>query len=169
MLLSKPQKDLLEMTRQYGAVRIDQAKRLLRQKYSGLNFDTIVHQMECGALIRKENDILREPSKAINADVLLAIDIMLLLEPKHIEAMQKGTEPFALTFFRQRQEKLWRYDICIAAPGKESVICAALENIRHKYRMIVFVLGSPEQQTKLAAPCEHCFAWKKDGTYKFYK
>ena len=45
MLLSKPQKDLLEMVRQYGAVRTNQAGQLLRQKYTGLNFDTIVHQM----------------------------------------------------------------------------------------------------------------------------
>ena len=35
MLLSKPQKDLLELTRQYGALRSEQAEKLLRQKYSG--------------------------------------------------------------------------------------------------------------------------------------
>ena len=50
--------------------------------------------------------------------MLLAIDIMLLMEPKHIESVQKGSEPFALTFFRQRQEKLWRYDVCIVTPGE---------------------------------------------------
>ena len=169
MLLSKPQKDLLEMMRQYGAIRVDQARRLLRQKYSDLCFDTIVHQMECGGLLWNENGILHEAGKTADPDILLAIDIMLLLEPKHIEVMQKGTEPFALTFFRQRQEKLWRYDVCIVAPGRESVIGAALENIGYKYRMIVFVLASPEQQTTLAVSCEHCFAWKKDGVYKFYK
>lgn len=169
MLLSKPQKDLLEIVRQYGAVRTDQARRLLRQRYPGLNFETIVHQMECGALLWKDGGILHEPGRTADPDLLLAIDIMLLLEPKNIEAMQKGAGPFALTFFRQRRDKLWRYDVCIVTPGQEAIICAALENISHKYRMIVFVLGSPEQQTKLAAPCEHCFAWKKDGTYKFYK
>lgn len=169
MLLSKPQKDLLELVRKYGAVRTGQAKRLLRQKYPDLNFDTIVHQMECGALLWKENDLLHDPGRTASPEVLLAIDIMLLLEPQRIETMQKGTEPFALTFFRQRKEKLWRYDICIVTPGREPVIYAALENISHKYRMIVFVLDSPEQQTKLAVPCEHCFAWKENGTYKFYK
>lgn len=169
MLLSKPQKDLQELVRQFGAVRVNQAKQLLRQKYSGLNFETVVHQMECGALLRKENDILREPDRTADADMLLAIDIMLMLEPRHIEVMQKGTEPFALTFFRQRKDKLWRYDICIVTPGREPVLCAALETIRHKYRMIVFVLTTPEQQTKVTVPCEHCFAWKENGTYKFYK
>lgn len=169
MLLSKPQKDLLEIIRQYGAVRVDQARRLLKQKYSYLNFNTIVHQMECGALIRKENGILHAPDKPADEEMLLAIDIMLLLEPKCIEMMQRGTPPFALTFFRQRKEKLWRYDICIVPPGQESLIYAALENVSHKYRMIVFVLDAPEQQVKLAVPCEHCFVWKEDGIYKFYK
>ena len=159
MLLSKPQKDLLELTRQYGALRSEQAEKLLRQKYSGLNFDTIVHQMECGGLLQNEQGILCESGRSADPDVLLAIDIMLLMEPKHIE----------MTFFRQRKEKLWRYDVCIAAPGREPLLCAMLEDIRHKYRMVVFVLDSPEQQTKLAVPCEHCFAWKENGAYKFYK
>lgn len=76
----------------------------------------------------------------------MAIDIMLLLESKTIEHMQKGAYPFTLTFFKERQEKLWRYDICIAVPGKEALLCAALEQIGHKYRMIVIVLDSSEQQ-----------------------
>lgn len=169
MLLSKPQKELLELTRQYGALRSEQAEKLLQQKYSGLNFNTIVHQMECGGLLQNEQGILCESGRSADPDILLAIDIMLLMEPKHIEMMQKGTRPFALTFFRQRKEKLWRYDVCIAAPGREPVLCAMLEDIRHKYRMVVFVLDSPEQRTKLAVPCEHCFAWKENGAYKFYK
>ena len=169
MLLSKPQKELLELVRQYGAIRMDQAKRLLQQRYSDLKFDTIVHQMECGALLRKDNEVLRAPDRTIKADILLAFDIMLLLEPKHIEVMQKGAEPFALTFFRQRKDKLWRYDICIVAPGREFVISTLLENIHQKCRMIVFVLNSSEQQASLTVPCEHCFAWKENGTYKFYK
>lgn len=169
MLLSKPQKDLLETLRQFGALREDQARRLLVQQYPGLHFDAIVHQLVCGGLIRKENGYIYRRNGYADPDIEAAVDVMLLLEPKHIDAMQKGCAPFSLTFFRERQEKLWRYDVCVAAPGKEAVISAALENIRHKYRMIVFVLNSLEQQKQLTAPCEHCFAWKEDGAYKFYK
>lgn len=169
MLLSKPQKSLLDIIRQFGALREDQAKKLLLQRYPGLNFDPIVHQTVCGGLIRKESGYIYEQNGRSELDIEIAVDVMLLLEPKHIDAMQKGNAPFALTFFKERQEKLWRYDICIVAPGKETMICAALENINHKYRMIVFVLSSFEQQKKLAVPCEHCFAWKEGGTYRFYK
>lgn len=169
MLLSKPQKALLEILRQYGAVREDQAKRLLRQQYAELHFDPIVSQMISGGMIRRENEYLCNRDGNIQTDLILAIDIMFLMEPNIVEHIQKGTYPFTLTFFKERQEKLWRYDICIVLPGKESLICAGLENVGHKYRMIVFVLESPEQQPKLGVPCEHCFAWKENGTYKFYK
>lgn len=169
MLLSKPQKDLLDILRQYGAVREDQAEKLLRRRYAELHFEPIVYQMISGGLIRKENDFLFERGGSIQTDIILAIDIMLLLEPKTIEHMQKGAYPFTLTFFKQRQDKLWRYDICIAVPGKEALLCAALEQIGHKYRMIVIVLESSEQQNKFVVPCEHCFAWKENGKYKFYK
>lgn len=169
MLLSKPQKELLGLLRQFGTVREDQMKQLLRQHYSNLHFDTIVHQMLCGGLIRRENGYLFEQSGVLNPAMESAVDVMLLLEPEHIEMMQKGTDPFALTFFKERQEKLWRYDICIADPGREAILCAALENINHKYRMIVFVLQSLEQQKELIIPCEHCFALKENGKYRFYK
>ena len=169
MLLSKPQKDLLDILRQYGAVREDQAKKLLSKHYAGLHFDSVVYQMISGGLIRKENGYLFDRDGSIHEDIILAIDIMLLLEPKKIEHMQKGASPFALTFFKERQEKLWRYDICIAVPGKEALLCTALEQIGHKYRMIVIVLDSSEQQKKFVVPCEHCFVWKENGKYKFYK
>lgn len=169
MLLSKPQKDLLDILRQYGAVREDQAERLLRQRYAELRFEPIVRQLVCGGLIRCEKGILCDKDKTADNSVLQAIDIMLLLEPNRIECMQKGAPPFTLTFFKERREKLWRYDICIVVPGREAIVSAELENISHKYRMIVFVLESPEQQTKLAVPCEHCFAWKENRKYKFYK
>lgn len=169
MLLSKPQKDLLEILRQYGAIREDQAKKLLRQRYAGLHFEPVVYQMISGGLIRKENGFLFAQDGSIQTDLILAIDIMLLLESKTIEHMQKGAYPFTLTFFKERQDKLWRYDICIAFPGKEALLCASLEQIGYKFRMIVIVLDSPDQQNKFVIPCEHCFAWKENGKYKFYK
>lgn len=169
MLLSKPQKDLLNILRQYGAVREDQARKLLRQHYAELHFEPIVYQMIAGGLIRREDGYLCERYSNIHTDIILAIDIMLLLEPNTIEHMQKATYPFTLTFFKKRQEKLWRYDICIAIPGKEEMLCAALEQIGHKYRLIVIILNSSDQQKKFVIPCEHCFVWKENGKYKFYK
>ena len=85
--------------------------------------------------------------------------------------------PFSLTFFKQRLEdhhgtqeyRLWRYDVCPVPPGREALTCALLENIEHKYRLVVFVLEKAEQQERVYIPCEHCFVWKDDGEYHFFK
>lgn len=49
------------------------------------------------------------------------------------------------------------------------MISAALEGISTKYRMMVFILEKPEQQKSIFVPCEHCFTWKDNGEYRFYK
>ena len=53
--------------------------------------------------------------------------------------------------------------------GREALTCALLENIEHKYRLVVFVLEKAEQQERVYIPCEHCFVWKEDGEYHFFK
>jgi len=76
---------------------------------------------------------------------------------------------FSVTFFKERNQTLWRYDICSVPLGGEPMISAALEGISTKYRMMVFILEKPEQQKSLFIPCEHCFTWKDNGEYRFYK
>ena len=91
---------------------------------------------------------------------------MLLMEPEKVELFQQGAPPFSLTFFKQRLEdhhgkqeyRLWRYDIC-----------ALLETSEHKYRLVIFVLEKAEQQAFVRIPCEHCFVWKEQGKYHFFK
>lgn len=169
MLLSKPQKSLLNILRQFGAIREEQAEKILKQTYPNVQFNVITHQLVCGGLITKSDGFIHAREGALDMSIVTAIDIMLLLEPVHIEVMQRGCAPFDLTFFKERQGKLWRYDICSVKSGKEPLICAALEGINHKYRMIVFVIDSFEQQKILKINCEHCFALKNKNTYKFYK
>lgn len=100
--------------------------------------------------------------------IIEAIDIMLLLGSDANEPYIKGKTPFVLTFFKQREGKLWRYDICHVAYGTETVISAQLENISIKYRMLVFVLEKEEQMKGIRANCEHCYVLKNNGEYEFY-
>lgn len=169
MLLSKPQKTLIELLRCFGAVRENQAERLLRMEYPTLKTEPAINQLICGGMLRRENGLLRLPDRTPDNKILCAIDVMLLLETVHIEMVQKGSNPFALTFFKERSEKLWRYDVCVVTPGTEALISASLEAINHKYRMVVFMLENQEQQKALIAPCEYCYAWKQNGSYRFYK
>ena len=94
---------------------------------------------------------------------------MLKMENEKIEVIQKGTKPFTVTFFKKRNDKLWRFDIIVVNSGEERIITAMLEGINPKYRTVIFVLENPEQQENLTVPCDYCFAWKKNGEYHFYK
>lgn len=178
MLLSKAQKALLDMLRRVGTMREEAAQRLLLMAYPHTSWEPIVHQLECLGQIRRLHGLISRTDEERNVPATMeAIDIMLLMAEESVELFQQGTPPFSLTFFKQRLEdhhgtqeyRLWRYDVCPVPPGREALTCALLENIEHKYRLVVFVLEKAEQQERVYIPCEHCFVWKDDGEYHFFK
>lgn len=169
MFLTVPQRRLLDILRQFRTIRTDQAEKLLKMEEPKLQFTPMLRALECGGRVRRHGEYLTLQNAPLNTDTIEMIDVMLLLEPKRIEQFQKGDNPIAVTFFKYREDKLWRYDICRVVPGTEAVVNTLLENINAKYRMIVFVLENPEQRYGISVPCERCFAWKEDGEYKFYK
>ena len=178
MLLSKAQKALLDMLRRVGAMREDAARHLLLMAYPHISWEPIVHQLECLGQIRRLHGLISRTDEEKNDPAVIeAIDIMLLMEPEKVELFQQGAPPFSLTFFKQRLEdhhgkqeyRLWRYDVCPVPAGREAMICALLETIEHKYRLVIFVLEKAEQQAFVRIPCEHCFVWKEQGKYHFFK
>ena len=167
MLLSKAQKALLDMLRRVGAMREDAARHLLLMAYPHTTWEPIVHQLECLGQIRRLHGFISRTDDEKNDPVVIeAIDIMLLMEPEKVELFQQGAPPFSLTFFKQRLEdhhgkqeyRLWRYDICPVLAGREAMTCALL-----------FVLEKAAQQAFVRIPCEHCFVWKEQGKYHFFK
>ena len=190
MLLSKAQKALLDMLRRVGAMREDAARHLLLMAYPHTTWEPIVHQLECLGQIRRLHGFISRTDDEKNDPVVIeAIDIMLLMEPEKVapyfgtmepekdELFQQWAPPFSLTFFKQRLEdhhgkqeyRLWRYDVCPVLAGREALTCALLETIEHKYRLVIFVLEKAAQQAFVRIPCEHCFVWKEQGKYHFFK
>lgn len=159
---------ILDLLAQFGAVREDQAEKILRFRFPTATLERTIFPMLTGRTIRRSNGYLFSRSGKLDEKVIEAIDIMLLLGPDANEAPLRGTDPFALTFFKRRQDKLWRYDICPVAYGTEAVINAKLENIGTKYRMLVFVPEREEQMQGIQVACEHCYVLKTDGEYEFY-
>lgn len=169
MLLTVAQKYLKELLKEFGALKRKQIEKLLRMKTPDYSYYPTIKPLITMGDINEQGEYILDSNGTFDVGIITAVDVMLKIETKQIDVIQKGKSPFTLTFFKQRGEKLCRYDICIAKQGLEQVLTAELENINAKYRTIIFVLEFPEQQENLFAPCEYCFVWKEDGEYHFYK
>lgn len=159
---------ILDFVNQFRAIREDQAKGLLKHKYPAADYEKTVFPLLTSRRIKKSNGYLFSKNGKLDEKIITALDIMLLVGFESNEPIIKGDEPFSLTFFRQRKEKLWRYDICHVSYGTETTVSAFLENINVKYRMIIFVPEKEEQMQGIKAPCDHCYVIKSNGQYEFY-
>lgn len=169
MLLTVPQKYLKELLKDFGGLKKSQIETLLKMQNKYLTYErTAIPLIRNGEAMEIGEYLISQKGGIIQENVT-AVEIMLMIESECIDVIQKGTEPFTVTFFKKRSEKLWRFDICVVKPGYEIVVTAALEGINPKYRTIIFVLETPEQQENLIAPCDYCFTWKENGEYHFYK
>ena len=169
MLLNVPQKFLKDLIRDLGALKKNQVEMILKMQNEFFSYERTVMPMVHNGLLKETGDFLSIRDGRITPENITAIDIMLKIESEKIEVIQKGTKPFTVTFFKKRNDKLWRFDIIVVKPGEERIITAILEGINPKYRTVIFVLENPEQQENLIAPCDYCFAWKNNGDYHFYK
>lgn len=159
---------IVDLLQQFGAVREDQAERILQAKYPPAILERTIYPLLTSRTINRSNGYLFSRSGKLDEKIIEAIDIMLLIGPDPNEAVIRGTNPFVLTFFKWRQDKLWRYDICPIAYGTEAAISAKLENIGVKYRMFIFVPEKEEQMQGIQLDCEHCYVLKNNGEYEFY-
>ena len=101
--------------------------------------------------------------------VVDSVEIMLALAPHGAVRHTRGTPPFSLTFFKDRQGQLTRYDICPADRGSEGMITAQIEDIIPVHRVIVFLLEELAQRKYLATNCECCYAVWEESTFRFYQ
>ena len=170
MFFSKPQIAVLELLRICGALSVRQTEELLRRFHKKLRFaETVRPLCDSGLAYIGGEYLIDRCGGSPNLAFIKSVDAMLLSEPEGVPQFQKGTDPFTLTFFKQRKDKLWRYDICPVRPGTEVRINAALENIPAKYRKILFLPDSMEQQTEIHVACEHCFVLHDKDGYHFYQ
>ena len=158
----------MDLLAQFGVVREDQAEKLLQYQFPKATLERTIFPLLTGRVIRRSNGYLFARSGRLDEKIIEAIDIMLLIGPDPKEAFIKGTAPFVLTFFKWRQDKLWRYDICPVAYGTEAAVTAKLESLNAKYRMFVFVPEKEEQMQGIQLDCEHCYVLKTDGECAFY-
>lgn len=176
MLLSNQQKEILHLLRDFGGLRLDQLKRLLLMKFpeDSIKLEPMLRQLVFGGLIRRTGQYIFLPDvQDLQPAIHNALEVMFRLSTQGIQACQKGTPPFILTFFRTREDKLYRYDVCPVSAANLPVVLAQVEGLQTKYRVIIFLLEDVGLEEACrwtnTIPCAHCYAVRtKDGIH-FYK
>ncbi len=167
MLLTKTQKKILELIREYGGMKAEMLFKLCEQPF---NFAQSLRELfHCKKLFAAGNYICDEEMTICRRETEKAFEIMILLTSDGIELFTKGTPPFELTFFKTRKDKLIRYDVCIVKSGNEIMLSAQLESIIPDNRTICFVLDSLANCKMIKVSCDYCFAVKDGEKYHFYK
>ena len=166
MLLTKTQKKILEIVREYGGMRADMLNSLCPDAYS---FEVSLHQLEVNRRLIKTGEYYCEDTALIcDRNTETAFEVMLAVCAEPPEVYCRGRPPFSLTFFKEREQKLCRYDICVVTDGREQVINAMLAVLGGKYGTVIFVLEEMQQAERLTVPPDCRFAVKENTKYTFY-
>lgn len=166
MLLTKTQKKTLEIVREYGGMKAEMLKRLCPEAYS---FEVALHQLEVNRRIVRTGEYLCDDTLLIcDRNTETAFEVMLAVCGHPPEIYCRGRPPFSLTFFKEKDEKLCRYDICVVTDGREQVVNAMLGGMAGKYGTAIFVLEQKEQAERMIVPPDCRFAVKENAKYIFY-
>ena len=166
MLLTKTQKKILEIVREYGGMKAGMLKRLCPEAYS---FEVSLHQLEVNRKLIKTGEYYCDDTTLIcDRNTETALEVMLAVCEHPPEIYCRGQPPFSLTFFKEREQKLCRYDICVVTDGREQVVNAMLGGMAGKYGTAIFVLEQKEQAERMIVPPDCRFAVKENAKYIFY-
>ena len=166
MLLTKTQKKILEIVREYGGMKAEMLKRLCPEAYS---FEVSLHQLEVNRRLIKTGEYYCDDTALIcDRNTETAFEVMLAVCGHPPEIYCRGQPPFSLTFFKEREQKLCRYDICVVTDGREQVVNAMLGGMAGKYGTAIFVLEQKEQAERMIVPPDCRFAVKENAKYIFY-
>ena len=166
MLLTKTQKKILEIVREYGGMKAEMLKRLCPEAYS---FEVSLHQLEVNRKLIKTGEYYCDDTLLIcDRNTETAFEVMLAICELPPEIYCRGQPPFSLTFFKEREQKLCRYDICVVTDGREQVVNAMLGGMAGKYGTAIFVLEQKEQAERMIVPPDCRFAVKENAKYIFY-
>ncbi len=166
MLLTKTQKKILEIVWEYGGMKAEMLKRLCPDAYS---FETMLHQLTVNRKLIKTGEYFCDDTLLIcDRSTETAFEVMLAVCGHPSEIYCRSLPPFSLTFFKEREQKLCRYDICVVSNGREQIVGAMLGGMSGKYGTAIFVLEQKEQAERMLVPKDCRFAVKENAKYIFY-
>jgi hypothetical protein len=176
MFLTTPEQDLLYgVLEKTGCLTAEQALRILRASYDASRSDralSVFNQLRHMQKIYLKSDNMailpHLAKKPVDADMLVAADIMLdLSDGKPLDISAKKP-PFKLCFLAEHGDKIGSYGVVAAPPGGEYAANRALEDADVK-RTVIFLLSEPHQQQLFKTTQNHYFALFDGGKYRYFK
>ena len=133
------------------------------------SFEVSLHQLEVNRKLIKTGEYYCDDTLLIcDRNTETAFEVMLAICGQPPEIYCRGQPPFSLTFFKEREQKLCLYDICVVTDGREQVVNAMLGGMAGKYGTAIFVLEQKEQAERMLVPPDCRFAVKENAKYIFY-
>ena len=166
MLLNKRQKNILQIVRDWGGMKKGTLSFLCGES-GGFERD-FIQLLRLGLLKETVGYYCDEGKRICERETETAFEVLSSAFTSPPDMLLAGEPPFALTFFKERGEKLYRYDICVAERGREAYITAAAEAKNLKSRIVIFVIENERQIPLLKISGEYRFAVKRNKKYHFY-
>lgn len=99
MLLSRAQKTILELLKMFGALKKEQAEKILKRFSENLRFSENITPLCNNGLAYLGGDFVILPGGSPNMSYIKSVDIMLTLVPDH-PAVSEGHKPVYAYFFQ---------------------------------------------------------------------
>lgn len=166
MLLNKRQKKILRIVRDWGGMKKETLSFLCGES-GGFERD-FIQLVRLGLIHETAGYYCDEGKRICERETETAFEVLMSAFSSPPDMLLAGEPPFSLSFFKERGEKLYRYDICVAERGREAYITAAAEAKNLKSRIVIFVIEDEKQIPLLKISGEYRFAVKRNGIYHFY-
>jgi len=177
MYLNRAQKYVLELLREYGALKKSQLEVMARHKVAEYltNLNGYLKQMSQG----REIDVLpcgdkdayiALPGTEPDADLIAAFDVVIAMRSR-IETHSKGKGRVKINFtFETEKNRINQAFVLAVHPGEEPVAVAyADNNLQGDFQTVFFLCFRKGQMQLINSQCEHIFAVHNKGETLFFR
>ena len=175
MYLNRVQKYVLELLREYGALKKSQLEVMaqymvyeyladlngyLRQMYQGREIDIL----PCG----KNDAYICLPDIEPGKDLIAAFDVIVELRWR-VETHRRGVEPVKIIFDFETGDRIHEAFVLPVLPGQEKAMVAYADaRFQDEFKTVFFLCYKKAQIKSVVSKCNHVFAIREKGGISFF-
>jgi len=174
--LNKAQKYVLELLREYGALKKSQLEAMARYKVADYLSDLngYLRQMYQGKEIEirpcgEQDAYICLPGAEPDDGLIAAFDVVIALRER-IEMHYRGTTPVKIVFAYDTKSRVQEAFVLPVPPGGEAAMAAYADaKLQDKFKTVFFLCYKKSQMKSVVSQCNHIFAVRENGEIRFFK